>query len=93
MKTGLFVALCVTALATVGSAATVEVVMNDFLSFSPDPVVVQEGDIVRWTNNAGILIHTSTSGSACAPDGLWDSGNIAAGGGNFLSSLYGRGDV
>jgi plastocyanin len=58
-------------------AATVDVQMEG-LNFVPNPVIVQEGDIVRWTNPAATT-HTTTSGSNCIGDGLWNSGNMSNG--------------
>jgi plastocyanin len=39
--------------------------------FSPDPVTINVGDTVTWTNNDGAT-HTTTSDTA----GIWDSGNL-----------------
>ncbi|MDH3196954.1 MAG: plastocyanin/azurin family copper-binding protein [Candidatus Krumholzibacteria bacterium] len=48
--------------------------------FVPDSLAIAPGDTVVWVNE-GFLIHTSTSGSACGPngDGAWDSGNLLPG--------------
>jgi plastocyanin len=56
-----------------GSAATVMVTVgNGDDSFSPSSVTIHPGDTVQWTWNENG--HTCTSGSSCAPNGLWDSG-------------------
>jgi plastocyanin len=47
-------------------------------TFSPATLSVTAGDTVVWKNLAAI-IHTSTSGTSCTPDGIWNSGNIAPG--------------
>lgn len=47
-------------------------------SFSPESLTISEGDTVVWTNN-GNMVHTSTSGTACDPDGSWDSGELIPG--------------
>ena len=52
-------------------AATVEVNMTSGLRFDPSAVTINAGDTVRWTNTGGT--HTTTSGTSCTADGLWDS--------------------
>jgi plastocyanin len=47
--------------------------------FDPSIITIQAGDRVRWTNVV-LEIHTSTSGTDCAPDGMWTTGSIAPGG-------------
>jgi plastocyanin len=47
--------------------------------FDPDSLSISMGDSVVWTNNDAEE-HTSTSGQNCAPDGIWDSGDIEPGG-------------
>jgi plastocyanin len=51
-------------------------VRNNF--FSPRDVTVAVGDTVVWFN-AGSAGHTSTSGTSCTSDGLWDSGSLSSG--------------
>lgn len=46
--------------------------------FVPETLSVATGDTVVWSNN-GIVNHTSTSGTNCNPDGLWDSGLVSPG--------------
>ena len=53
-------------------------------AFNPSTLTIQQGDIVRWTNNSTGVIHTTTSGIACSPSGLWNSGNL------FPSSAFSR---
>lgn len=43
--------------------------------FEPQDLTVNRGDTVIWCNES-LAIHTTTSGSACTPDGLWNSGTI-----------------
>jgi len=47
--------------------------------FSPQDLTVSFGDTVEWVN-VGNNGHSSTSGSGCTGDGLWDSGVLASGG-------------
>ena len=63
---------------TVGSAATVTVTVgNNCFCFTPASVTIHRGDTVQWTwSSSG---HSSTSGSSCSPNGLWDSGLINQG--------------
>src|SRR5579859_7606844 len=56
-------------------AATYTVQMTGGLFFSPDPLSIGQGDSVTWTNTA-LFAHTSTSGSAPTPNGLWDSSSV-----------------
>ena len=51
---------------------TVEVMDN---SFSPESLTISEGDTVIWINK-GSSTHTSTSGTDCEPDEIWNSGNL-----------------
>ena len=57
-------------------AATVEVTVQDF-SFTPAIVTINAGDTVTWRVVNGN--HTSTSGTNCTQDGLWNSGLMGAG--------------
>jgi plastocyanin len=41
------------------------------IAFVPDSIIIDEGDTVVWTNNDGIISHTTTSDS-----GIWDSGTL-----------------
>jgi plastocyanin len=54
-------------------AATAEVheVMVANFSFSPSDIEINVGDTVRWVWVGGS--HTTTSGTGCTPDGLWDA--------------------
>jgi len=52
-------------------AATHNVSAIDF-AFVPNSLVINAGDTVTWTNNSSTL-HTTTSGSGCSPDGLWNA--------------------
>jgi plastocyanin len=62
----------------VASGVTVTVTVgNGGLFFSPSSVTIHPGDIVQWTwSSSG---HSTTSGSDCAPDGIWDSGILNQG--------------
>jgi len=59
-------------------AVTHDVSMTALNTFTPANLVINVGDEVRWTNNSAV-IHTSTSGSLCAFDGNWNSGNMFPG--------------
>src|SRR5690348_12010708 len=63
----------------VKSQTTHSVSMTSSNTFDPASLTINKGDIVVWTNNSSTP-HTSTSGSGCTTDGLWDSGSIASGG-------------
>src|SRR5262245_15904156 len=52
-------------------AATVDVSIANF-AFTPNPVTIQAGDTVRWTNQDATT-HTATSGTGCAADGKFGS--------------------
>ena len=69
----LAVALFLSTSTQTADAAEFTVNIRDF-SFSPSPLIVQVGDVVRWTNDGG-TIHTTTSDT-----GVWDSGNLSPGG-------------
>lgn len=45
------------------------------ITFSPADITIAAGDEVRWTN-ASSFVHTTTSGTSCTPDGLWDSSSM-----------------
>jgi plastocyanin len=49
--------------------------ISNFL-FQPNSVSIAVNDIVKWTNNDATS-HTVTSGTPGAPDGKFDSGNLA----------------
>jgi glucose/arabinose dehydrogenase/plastocyanin len=55
---------------------TLDISMRDFF-FSPRDVTIQAGDTVRWTNEQGL--HTTTGGTGCDADGIWDSGSMIPG--------------
>lgn len=54
---------------------TVEMVDDAFV---PADITVQEGDTVLWIN-MGNNVHTTTSGTNCEEDGIWNSGNLNSG--------------
>jgi plastocyanin len=62
-----------------GRAATVTVTVGPggANSFSPNPVNVNLGDAVHWVWDSSF--HSTTSGTACTPDGTWDSGLLNVG--------------
>ena len=80
-KTSVLVVSLLTAVG-LSLAAQVQISIIDF-AFSPDSVVINTGDSVKWTNN-GTVPHTSTSGVSGVWDSLWDSGDITPGGGTFV---------
>ena len=43
------------------------------MTFNPVSLTIQAGDRVRWVNATQIQ-HTATSGTDCAPDGLFNTG-------------------
>src|SRR5678815_770485 len=61
----------------VSPAALVEVQIGAE-TFTPKVVNVNPGDVVRWSNPATGDDHTTTSGSPCILDGLWNE-NLPAG--------------
>lgn len=58
------------------TGTTLQVDMLNFV-FAPESLTVSQGDTVLWINNQGT--HTTTSGVAGVPDGLWDSGTMSQG--------------
>jgi plastocyanin len=69
----LFLAMGLLTMAPQGlEAATVEVQMTSGLRFVPADVTINAGDTIRWSN-AGGGTHTTTSGTNCTPDGLWNA--------------------
>ena len=48
------------------------VTVDGGFTFRPDPILIESGDWVIWENVDLFLSHTTTSGSFCTPDGLWD---------------------
>lgn len=47
-------------------------------SFNPQNLIIDVGDTVEWINSSNV-VHTSTSGTECNGDGLWDSGSLSPG--------------
>ena len=65
------------------AAATFDVQVADF-SFSPGTVNITKGDTVRWIwRMSG---HSTTSGSNCIPNGIWNSG-VQSGGFIFTNTF------
>jgi plastocyanin/phage tail protein X len=60
------------------SAGQVQIVMQN-VSFQPQQITVPPGTTVTWVNRDNFA-HTVTSGTRGSPSGLFDSGNVAAGG-------------
>lgn len=58
-------------------AAQVEVDIRDNF-FDPSAITICLGDTVHWTH-VGNLVHTTTSGSGCGSNGIWDSGFMTNG--------------
>jgi plastocyanin len=59
------------------SAMTHTVKMVNY-KFEPSSLTINPGDTVVWMNTTE-MIHTSTSGTNCANDGNWNSGNVEPG--------------
>jgi len=70
-------AFCLT-LTPVVNAAIVNVTIVDY-TYQPDTADIVQGDSVVWTNTSSLHPHTSTSGAAGVPDGLWNSGALTQG--------------
>ncbi|MBF0558009.1 MAG: Ig-like domain-containing protein [Nitrospirae bacterium] len=71
--------------ASLSYGATVDVSVRDF-AFSPSTVTINVGDTVRWTDATGT--HTTTSGSGCTANGLWDSGTALLSPGGTYSRTF-----
>ncbi len=46
--------------------------VDDALGFRPNRQFVEQGDWVLWKNVGSFQSHTSTSGTSCTADGLWN---------------------
>ena len=81
-KVLLVMCLAVTSLSSVAMATDHEVLATgDYFGamfFSPPVINIAPGDRVRWKNDM-IVIHTSTSGNDCLPNGLWTTGSLDPG--------------
>lgn len=53
-------------------------VVTGAVTFQPASITINAGDQVTWSNTSSDT-HTSTSGSGCAANGIWASGNLAPG--------------
>ncbi len=60
-----------------GTTVIVNVAPGGGFSFAPSTISIHVGDTVRW--NWGSGGHSTTSGSSCNPDGLWNSGILSSG--------------
>lgn len=60
---------------TCPTSTVTSVAISDF-TFQPGSVSIAVNTIVKWTNNDSTT-HTVTSGAPAAPDGKFDSGNLA----------------
>jgi plastocyanin len=60
------------------SAQTQHTITMGAMTFIPANMSINEGDEIIWSNTSS-NVHTSTSGTNCTSDGLWDSGNINPG--------------
>jgi len=76
-KVFLFGALTSMSFLSAAFAADHTVLMNgDYggaMFFDPPTITVHAGDRIQWTNIIAVQ-HTSTSGTECAPDGVWTTG-------------------
>ncbi len=61
---------------TCPAAPAAVVSITSFPAFAPASTSIAVNGVVKWTNSDSI-IHTVTSGPAGAPDGRFDSGNLA----------------
>ena len=80
-KVFLFVSLLLSVVAAQALATDHTVVMSGdiyVMFFNPPVLTITAGDRVRWQNSTG-LQHTSTSGTECAPDGVWTTGILNPG--------------
>jgi plastocyanin len=68
---------CTHAVKPVSDIPRNQVAMLDF-RFHPESLNVSTGDTVTWVNK-GRVPHTTTSGVAGKPDGLWDTKHLARG--------------
>jgi|SRR2546426_4550557 len=48
--------------------------VSDSFVFQPANIVVEQGDWVRWKSVASSVIHTTTSGTPCVANSLWNAG-------------------
>ena len=63
--------LAVTSGVDIAVPKVTEVAINSATVFVPNQSVVEQGDYVHWKNN-GTLSHTTTSGTPCVANGLWN---------------------
>jgi plastocyanin len=61
-----------------GTTQVVNVGQNG-LRFAPSTITIHVGDTVRWQWVSSGIGHSTTSGSSCTPDGIWDSGTKSSG--------------
>ena len=77
MKTNLIITAAIATLSTASIAlAAKHVVTQSGFTFSPSSITVAVGDTVQFVHTGGI--HTVTSGTVCAADGLFSSRLSAA---------------
>lgn len=67
------------ALAASAASATIHEVQLIGISFVPQTLTIEEGDTIEWFNTT-TSVHTSTSGTSCIGDGVWDSSFLFPGG-------------
>ncbi|MDX1418604.1 MAG: plastocyanin/azurin family copper-binding protein [Rubricoccaceae bacterium] len=71
-----------------GGGTTVAVTMTNTLAFDPDPVIIEVGDTVEWTNTSGVG-HTVTADASLAANP--DNVVLPAGAEPFDSGFLGPG--
>jgi len=79
MRSALTLSFCILIGSLAVSAPAFAVIHNvnmEGISFVPPSLTIATGDEVLWTNMAGSIIHTTTSGAPCTPDQIWNSGNL-----------------
>ncbi len=67
-------AVVASSVATLAATSDVEISGG---AFHPASITIRAGDSVKWTHRLDIASHTTTSGTAGTPNGLWDSGLLS----------------
>ena len=86
---GMCLFLCLVLPAAGTKTATVEVQLQNF-SFNPPSVTITVGDTINWVNKTS-TVHTTTSGSGCTSNGIWD-GSLPSFNSSFSFEFLSAGD-